>query len=53
MAKSNENHKPGAGRNGNVPPAEHRWPPGQSGNPAGTSCVGKSAKQWMNLLTTR
>jgi hypothetical protein len=24
-----------AGRNGNVPPAEHRWKPGQSGNPKG------------------
>ena len=26
---------PGAGRNGNVPPAEHRWKKGQSGNPKG------------------
>lgn len=25
----------GAGKNGNVPPAEHRWKPGQSGNPKG------------------
>ena len=26
---------PGAGKNGNVPPPEHRFKPGQSGNPAG------------------
>lgn len=28
-------HAKGAGRNGNVPPEETRWKPGQSGNPSG------------------
>ena len=49
MAKSNDKPK-GAGRNGNVPPPEHRWPPGVSGNPAGRSSAGKSTQQWVNLL---
>jgi hypothetical protein len=28
-------HAKGAGKNGNVPPEETRWKPGQSGNPTG------------------
>jgi hypothetical protein len=52
MAKTNDKPK-GSGRNGNVPPVEHRWKPGESGNPEGRPSVGKSVEQWANLLDER
>src|SRR4051812_10644183 len=50
MAKQRNHKVPGAGNGGIVPPPEHRWPKGQSGNPDGTSSLGKSVKQWANQL---
>src|ERR1043165_8450300 len=37
-------------RNGVVPPPEHRWKPGQSGNPAGRSTAGAHIRQEVNTL---
>lgn len=36
--------------NGVVPPPEHRWPPGQSGNPEGRKPAGLSVKEWWNQM---
>jgi hypothetical protein len=42
---------PGAGRNGNVPPIEYRWPKGTSGNPAGRAPnAGSTAREYVNQL---
>jgi hypothetical protein len=39
-------------RNGVVPPPEHRWKPGQSGNPAGRpKAAGSSIREWLNIMT--
>lgn len=40
----------GAGRGGNVPPPEHRWQPGQSGNPKGRPTAGASLREWLNVF---
>jgi hypothetical protein len=43
--------KAGAGRGGNVPPPEHRWPPGTSGNPGGKGRpAGWVLRDWLNQL---
>lgn len=36
--------------NGMVPPVEHRWKPGQSGNPAGRKSYGAFVSEWMNSM---
>jgi len=42
---------PGAGKGGTVPPAEHRFKPGQSGNPAGRpKNAGATCNEWLNQL---
>jgi hypothetical protein len=41
---------PGAGRGGNVPPVEHRFPAGVSGNPKGRPTAGASIREWLNVL---
>ena len=41
---------PGAGDGGNVPPIEHRWRPGQSGNPAGRRAAGAYLTEYINSL---
>src|SRR5687767_14535299 len=44
----------GAGRNGNVPPAEYRYQPGQSGNPAGRPPnAGLTLKEWVNQFAAQ
>lgn len=35
---------------GVVPPVEHRWKPGQSGNPEGRPAAGATVKEWWNAL---
>jgi len=42
--------RPGAGRGGVVPPAEHRFKPGQSGNPGGSRSAGAYLTEWLNAL---
>lgn len=39
--------------NGVVPPPEHRFPPGQSGNPAGRPTAGASVREWLNVLADK
>jgi hypothetical protein len=36
--------------NGVVPPLEHRFKPGQSGNPAGRPCAGATIKEHINVM---
>src|SRR5688572_9189950 len=36
--------------NGVVPPVDHRWKPGQSGNPAGRKTAGAVLRDWLNAL---
>lgn len=36
--------------NGVVPPVEHRWKPGQSGNPDGRPSAGMTIKEWINKM---
>ena len=38
------------GKGGVVPPLEHRWQPGQSGNPAGRTTAGASVREWINAF---
>lgn len=39
-----------AGRGGNIPPPEHRWRPGESGNPAGRPTAGLTIREHVNEL---
>ena len=39
-----------AGNGGTVPPAEHRWKPGESGNPEGRPVAGASVREWFNQM---
>lgn len=39
--------------NGVVPPPEHRWKPGQSGNPAGRPRCGAVIRDWLNVLAAQ
>jgi hypothetical protein len=36
--------------NGVIPPPEHRWQPGQSGNPEGRPAAGAAVKEWWNEM---
>lgn len=40
----------GAGNGGIVPPVEHRWKPGQSGNPGGSRSAGAYIQEHLNVL---
>jgi hypothetical protein len=53
MAKRNTNHEPGAGNGGVVPPVEHRFQPGTSGNPKGRRNAGATIADWMNALAAK
>ena len=39
--------------NGNVPPAEHRFKPGESGNPRGRASAGAALIDWLNIFATQ
>ena len=41
---------PGAGRGGNIPPTEHRWPKGVSGNPHGRPQTITALKTYIQAL---
>jgi hypothetical protein len=41
---------PHAGRGGVVPSREHRWQPGQCGNPKGRPSAGATLTEWVNVL---
>jgi len=41
---------PGAGRGGNIPPTEHRWPKGVSGNPHGRPQTITALKAYIQAL---
>jgi hypothetical protein len=40
-----------AGTGGVVPPPEHRWRPGQSGNPLGRPKAGAAVADWLNIMS--
>ena len=42
----------GSPLNGVVPPPEHRWKAGQSGNRRGRPAAGLSIKEWFNVMAT-
>jgi hypothetical protein len=42
-----------AGNGGVVPPPEHRWKPGQSGNPAGRPRCGAVVRDWLNIFAAQ
>lgn len=42
-----------AGNGGIVPPQEHRWKAGQSGNPAGRRRCGAVVRDWLNILASQ
>jgi len=48
QASAGANEK--AGNGGTIPPVEHRWKPGQSGNPKGTAGPGRSIQAAMRKL---
>ena len=52
MSMSDEKPNPtGAGNGGVIPPVEHRFKPGQSGNPAGRAgSAGSSVREWINAM---
>src|SRR5437764_1007890 len=41
---------PGRGKGGVIPPIEHRFRPGQSGNPRGRPRAGASLREWLNQM---
>lgn len=43
----------GAGNGGVVPPPEHRWQPGESGNPAGRRTAGATIREWVNQFAAQ
>ena len=52
---SKKNRKPAdqakaSPRSGVEPPPEHRFKPGQSGNPAGRKSAGATIREWWNVL---
>jgi hypothetical protein len=40
-------------RSGTEPPREHRWKPGQSGNPRGRASAGATLREWINVLAAQ